>query len=194
MTEEDWSWWSDDFASFHARFAPLFHRSESRETAVAYVRGLLSPATRKNGWQLAEVMGMARPDRIQRLLYRTHWDADQARDLYQDFVVDSFGDDEGIGVLDETGFLKKGTESVGVQRQYTGTAGKVTNCQVGVFLCYFGRGSQVLLDRRLYMPKSWCRDAARCRKAKVPSETPFATKPELAVQMLRHALDRKSVV
>ena len=190
MTEQEWSQWSEDFASFHARFASLFCRSESRATSEAYLRGLLSPAERKNGWQLAETVGMTLPDRIQRLLYRTQWDADAARDRLQAFVVEAFGDEGGIGLLDETGFLKQGSHSVGVQRQYTGTAGKIANCQVGVFLCYVGNGSQAFLDRRLYLPESWCSDAERCGEAKVPSETVFRTKPQLAVEMLKHAWEQ----
>jgi SRSO17 transposase len=130
---------------------------------------------------------MAVPDRIERLLYRTLWDADSARDRLAAFVIERLGDEEGIGLLDETGFLKQGKHSVGVQRQYTGTAGKIANCQVGVFLGYVGQGGHALLDRRLYLPQSWCQDAERRRKAKVPSETPFRTKPQLAVEMLKHA-------
>ena len=187
MTAEELSWWSEDFESFHGRFASLFCRSESRETVEAYLRGLLSPAERKNGWQLAETVGMALPDRIERLLYRTLWDVDSARDRLAAFVAERFGEEEGIGLLDETGFLKQGKHSAGVQRQYTGTAGKIANCQVGVFLGYVGQGGHAFLDRRLYLPQSWCQDAERLRKAKVPPGTAFRTKPQLAVEMLQHA-------
>ena len=134
MTAQELSEWSEDFASFQERFASLFLRSESlflrsesREQMSSYLRGLLSSAERKNGWQLAEAVGDALPDRMQRFLYRTQWDVDAACDRLEAFLVEVFGDAEGIGILDETGFLKKGERSVGVQRQYTGTAGKVAN-------------------------------------------------------------------
>ena len=187
MTAQELSWWAEDFESFQSRFASLFCRSESRETVEAYLRGLLSSAERKNGWQLAETVGMALPDRIERLLYRTLWDADCARDRLATFVVECFGEEEGIGLLDETGFLKQGKHSAGVQRQYTGTAGKIANCQVGVFLGYVGQGGHAFLDRRLYLPRSWCEDVERLGKAKVPPDTVFRTKPQLAVEMLKHA-------
>ncbi len=116
--------WAEDFEAFHSRFAPLFGRSEGREQAAKYLHGLLSPVERKNGWQLAEAVGDPTPDATQRLLYSTKWDADAARDELQRFVIEVFGDPEGIGVVDETGYLKKGTKSAGVQRQYSGTAGK----------------------------------------------------------------------
>ncbi len=126
--------WDEAFAAFHARFAPFFYRREVRERSARYLRGLLGPVERKNGWQLAEAVGEADPQGIQRLLYAARWDADAVRDELIRLVAESFGDAEGIFVVDETGFLKKGTKSVGVQRQYTGTAGKTENCQVGVFL------------------------------------------------------------
>lgn len=133
MTIEEIDQWTDEFVAFHGRFAHLFARSESRAQAVKYLRGLLSRVERKNTWQMAEAVGDAIPDGMQRLLYRTPWDADSACDILQAFIVEEFGDPEGIGVVDETGFLKKGTESAGVKRQYSGTAGKTENCQVGTF-------------------------------------------------------------
>ena len=136
MTLEELDRWEASFRAFHARFAHLFDRSESREQALKYLRGLLSPAERKNGWQMAQAVGDARPDAMERLLYRAPWDADQARDILEQFVIETFGDPEATLVVDETGFLKKGAKSAGVQRQYTGTAGKVDNAQVGVFLSY----------------------------------------------------------
>jgi len=155
MTPEELEAWAEDFEAFHARFAHLFARSEPREQAAKYLRGLLSPIPRKNGWQVAEAVGDMTPDRTQRLLYRAQWDADAARDELIAFVVETLGDPEGIGVVDETGFLKKGTKSVGVKRQYTSTAGKVENCQVGVFLVYVTPRGQTFLDRRLYLPREW---------------------------------------
>jgi SRSO17 transposase len=179
--------WATDFEAFHARFAHLFARSEPRTKAVQYLRGLMSPVKRKNGWQLAEAVGDKRPDALQRLLYQAEWDADAARDELQRFAIETFGDEDAIGVVDETGFLKKGDQSVGVKRQYSGTAGKVENCQIGTFLSYAARGGHVFLDRRLYLPEEWCTDTERRTKAKVPEELEFQTKPEQAVAMLEHA-------
>ncbi|HLH67518.1 MAG TPA: IS701 family transposase [Candidatus Dormibacteraeota bacterium] len=186
-TLDDLERWGEAFSAFHARFADLFARRESREQMAKYLRGLLAPVERKNSWQVAEAVGDATPDRMQRLLYRVDWDVDAARDRLQAFVRETFGDPEGIGVLDETGFLKKGTASVGVQRQRWGTAGKVENCQIGVFLSYATPRGHVLLDRRLYLPEAWCEDPARRARAKVPEEVGFQTKPELAIAMLEHA-------
>lgn len=176
-----------DFEAFHARFADLFSRSEPREQAAKYVRGLLGGAERRNGWQLAEAMGDALPDRMQRLLNRADWSAVAARDRLLAFSTERFGDEEGIGLLDETGFLKKGDKSVGVQRQYTGTAGKVENCQVGVFLGYASRSGHVLLDRALYLPREWADDKERREAARVPKGVRFHTKPALGARMLRRA-------
>jgi SRSO17 transposase len=187
MSEHELAEWEADFEMFCARFASLFSRREGRATFAATLRGLLSLVGRKNAWQLAEKLGMKLPDAIQRLMYQTPWDADIARDHLRRFVVETIGHAEGIGILDETGFLKQGDRSAGVQRQTTGTAGKITNCQVGVFLVYAAHGSHAFLDRRLYMPKSWCEDPSRLAKAKVPSDVRLKTKPELAVEMLHQA-------
>src|SRR6266516_1389074 len=153
MTEEELEQWQEEFEAFHARFADLFERSESREQAHKYLRGLLTEAERKNSWQVAEAVGDRIPDRMQRLLYRVPWDADAARDRLQEFVIETFGDPEGIGVVDETGFLKKGKKSVGVARQYTGTAGKRENSQVATVLSYATQDAHVFLDRELYLPE-----------------------------------------
>lgn len=185
-----WDALAADFEAFHARFAALFARSEPREQAIKYVRSLMGPAARRNGWQLAEAIGDRTPDRVQRLLYSADWSADAARELLLDFTIEQFGDPQGIGVLDETGFLKKGTKSVGVQRQYSGTAGKIENCQIGVFLSYASARGHVILDRRLYLPESWCSDPARRQDAHVPEDVAFQTKPQLAMQMLRGAWQR----
>ena len=158
MTPDELDRWFADFEDFQARFAPFFARSEPRGAARRYVRGLLAPVQRKNCWQMAEAVGEKDPQRMQRLLYSAQWDEDGARDELQRFVVEQFGDEGGIGVVDETGFLKKGSKSVGVKRQYTGTAGKVENCQVGVFLTYSSPGGRTSLDRRLYLPQDWCED------------------------------------
>jgi SRSO17 transposase len=180
----------EDFAGFHARFAPLFARPEPRRKSEEYLRTLMGPVERRNGWQLAEAMGDATPDSAQRLLYHARWSAVGARNLLQDFIVEQFGNPESVGVLDDTGFIKKGDASVGVARQYTGTVGKVENCQVGVFLGYASARGHVLLDRALYMPEAWCNDAARRTRAHVSSRVKFHTKPALALRMLRRAWAR----
>ncbi len=187
MTIEELEQWQDEFEAFHARFADLFERSESRQQAKKYLRGLLAQAERKNSWQVAEVVGDRVPDRMQRLLYRVPWDAEAARDRLQQFVIERFGDDEGIGVVDETSFLKKGTHSVGVARQYLGAAGKLENGQVATVLSYAAKGMHVFLDRRLYLPEEWVWNKERRAQARVPQEVRFETKPEQAIAMLEHA-------
>lgn len=190
MTEEELEQWQEAFEAFHARFADLFERSESREQAKKYLRGLLGQAERKNSWQVAEAMGERIPDRMQRLLYRVPWDADAARDRLQQFVIETFADPEGIGVVDETSFVKKGTHSVGVARQYLGAVGKRENGQVATMLSYATTKGHVFLDRRLYLPEEWVWDRTRRRKAHVPEEVGFATKPEQAIAMLLHAWEQ----
>jgi SRSO17 transposase len=187
MTEEELNEWAEDFEAFHARFAAIFGRKEPRQQAKKYVRGLLASVERKNGWQLAEAVGDAIPDSTQRLLYLSQWVADEARDELEAYVSEVFGEEEGIGVVDETGFIKKGQHSVGVKRQYSGTAGKIENSQVGTFLSYVSSRGQVLLDRRLYLPEEWCNDPERRARAKVPTEVVFQTKPQQAGEMLAHA-------
>jgi SRSO17 transposase len=187
MTADELEAWGDDFVAFQERFAHLFSRREPREQCGKYLRGLMASMERKNGWQLAEIMGDETPDRTQRLLYQDQWDADEARDILQELVKETFGEEEGIGIVDETGFLKKGTHSVGVKRQYSGTAGKVENCQVGTFLSYATSQGHVFLDRRLYLPEEWSADATRRAQAKVPEEVCFQSKPEQAIEMLAHA-------
>ncbi len=190
MTEEELEQWQEEFEAFHARFADLFERSESREQAKKYVRGLLAPAERKNSWQVAEAVGERIPDRMQRLLYRVPWDADAARDRLQQFVIETFADPEGIGVVDETGFVKKGTHSVGVARQYLGVVGKRENGQVATVLSYATTKGHVFLDRRLYLPEEWAGDRTRRCKAHVPEEVNFQTKPQQAMAMLEHAWEQ----
>src|SRR5205807_2123512 len=167
------------FAEFHARFAPCFFRAEVRERSRRYLRALLAPVERKNGWQLAEAMGEADPNGAQRLLYAAVWpEAAVQRELAR-FVWEHFGDPRlGVFLLDETGFVKKGTESVGVQRQYSGTAGKRENCQIGVLLAYTSPLGTAFLDRRLYLPKVWAEDPARREKAGVPGSVAFQTQPQ----------------
>jgi SRSO17 transposase len=181
--------WATGLDALHARIAGRFARAEPRGRALAYLRGLLGNVGRKNGWQLAEHAGERTPDGMQRLLATADWDADLVRDDLRGYVVEHLGDVGAVLVVDETGFLKKGTTSVGVQRQYSGTAGKVDNCQLGVFLAYAGSKGRAMIDRELYLPQSWTDDPPRCRAARVPEQVGFRTKPELAQVMLERALD-----
>ncbi len=175
--------WREAFEDVCERIGPVFARSETRQRAQAYLRALLSPVERKNGWQLAEEAGEATPYAMQYLLDRARWDSEPLRDLLREYVCEPLGDATGELVIDETGFIKKGTKSVGVQRQYSGTAGRIENCQLGVFLSYASPKGHTLLDRELYLPKSWTQDPARCQQADVPPDVGFATKPELAARM-----------
>ena len=181
--------WTKLFDSLCERIGPSFARSETRERVKAYLRGLLSPIERKNGWQLAEEAGLPTPYAMQYLLNRAVWESDELRDQLQAYVREMLAGPDGMLVIDETGFLKKGKKSVGVQRQYSGTAGRIENCQIGVFLTYASQGDHTLVDRELYLPKSWTQDPERCRAAHVPEEVVFATKPELAARMLWRTLD-----
>ena len=181
--------WAEGIERVHECIAGRFRRPEPRRRALDYLRGLLSPVERKNGWQLAEQAGEATPDGVQRLLYNYRWDADLIRDDLRDYVVEHLGDADGVLVVDETGFLKKGGKSVGVQRQYSGTAGRIENCQVGVFLTYAGAKGRTLLDRDLHLPQVWAQDRERREEAGVPEDAVFRTKPQLAQLMLERAAD-----
>jgi SRSO17 transposase len=150
---------------------------------------LLAPLAGKNGWTLAEAAGERTPDGMQRLLHAAAWDADGVRDDVRGYAVEHLGDPDGVLVVDETGFLKKGTKSAGVQRQYSGTAGRIENCQLGVFCAYTSVKGRTLIDRELYLPKSWTEDRQRCREAHVPDDVAFATKATLAKNMLARTLD-----
>jgi SRSO17 transposase len=172
-----------------ARLRPHFRRVAAHRHAGAYVRGLLGPVERKNGWQLAEHVGHRHPRTIQRVLDRSAWDADAVRDDLLDQVIAELGDEDGVLVVDETGFLKKGTKSCGVARQYSGTAGRVENCQVGVFLGYASPKGRAGIDRALYLPREWADDAERREEAGVPEEITFQTKPQLALEMLERAFE-----
>jgi SRSO17 transposase len=176
-----------EFDALFARLAPGFYRPEVRQRARSYLASLLAPVQRRNAWQLAEHLGEFTPDGVQRLLNAARWDADQLRDDLRAYVVEHLGDPQAILVVDETGFLKKGNKSVGVQRQYSGTAGRVENCQIGVFLAYASPTGRTFIDRELYLPKDWCQDKERCQEAGVPEEVTFATKPQLAKRMLERA-------
>jgi SRSO17 transposase len=181
--------WAAGLGALHARIEGRFARAEPRRRALAYLRGLLANVGRKNGWQLAEHAGEATPDGMQRLLATANWDSELVRDDLRAYVVEHLGDPGAVLVVDETGFLKKGTTSVGVQRQYSGTAGKVDNCQIGVFLAYASAKGRAFIDRALYLPESWADDPERCRVARVPEAVGSRTKPQLAQLMLERALD-----
>src|ERR671938_771968 len=160
--------WAQGLEMLGAMIAPRFSRIEPQRRALAYLRGLLAPLERKNGWHLAEAAGDATPDGMQDFLARMRWDADGVRDDLRAYVVEHLGEAEAVLVLDETGFLKKGTKSCGVQRQYSGTAGRIENCQIGVFLGYASGHGQALIDRALYLPERWVADGERCAEAGVP--------------------------
>jgi SRSO17 transposase len=181
--------WTAELESLFARVAPRFGRVEVRRRMQDYVRGLLGPVGRKNSWQVAEYAGHGTPDGLQRLLNSSAWDPDLIRDDLRSYVADRLGDPGGVLILDDTGFIKKGRVSAGVSRQYTGTSGKVDNCQIGVFAAYASPRGRALVDRELYLPKSWTDDPARCEAAKVPAERGFATKNELGRAMLVRNLE-----
>jgi SRSO17 transposase len=179
--------WQAQLEALHGRIAARFKRLEVRERVRHFLAALLDDVERKNSWQLAEQMGEAHPAGVQRLLRTAKWEVDGVRDDLRGYVSDELGDPEGVGVVDETGFLKKGRKSVGVKRQYSGTAGRVENSQVGVFLAYSSANGRAFLDRRLYLPEEWATDPVRRAEAGVPTDVRFATKPELAEQMLADA-------
>ncbi|WP_054816433.1 IS701 family transposase [Nocardia arizonensis] len=187
--DDDLAAWVAGLDELFGRVAGRFTRAEPRLRARGYVRGLLAPLAGKNGWTLAEAAGERTPDGMQRLLHAAAWDADGVRDDVRAYAVEHLGDPDGVLVVDETGFLKKGVKSAGVQRQYSGTAGRIENCQLGVFCAYTGSRGRTLIDRELYLPKSWTEDRQRCREASVPEDVGFATKATLAKNMLARALD-----
>jgi SRSO17 transposase len=178
-----------ELEALHERISGRFVRSEPRTRVREYIAGLVAGLERKNGWTLAERAGEVSPDGMQRLLRRADWDVDGVRDDVRDYVVERLGDRGGVLIVDDTGFLKKGTRSAGVQRQYSGTAGRVENCQIGVFLAYASDAGHALIDRELYLPESWTSDRDRCRAAGIGDEVEFATKPVLAQHMIERALD-----
>jgi SRSO17 transposase len=181
--------WAAEFERLCERIGPRFARPEVRRRAAGFLRGLLGGVDRKNGWQLAEHARETTPDGMQRLLTTTRWDPEALRDDLRAYVVEHLGDPGGVLVVDETGFLKKGSKSAGVQRQYSGTAGRIENCQVGVFLAYASHRGRALVDRELYLPREWVADVDRRAEAHVPERVGFATKPQLAQAMLERAVD-----
>ena len=194
MAVSDWAGSSVDWCAkleeMKSLIAPVFKRKEQRVSAGAFIDGLFSNISRKTGWMMAEEAGMEKPYRIQSLLGRSSWSADELCARIRKYSIDSIGDSDGVLIVDETGFLKKGTESVGVARQYSGTAGRIENCQIGVFAAYASRFGHALIDRRLYLPKPWADNAEKRLKTHVPVDTTFATKPELAMDMISDFLDQ----
>ncbi len=172
-----------------ARLRPHFRRGTAHRHACTYLRGLLGGAERKNGWQLAEAAGYREPRAMQRVLDRSAWDAEAVRDALRAYVVETLGDPDGVLVVDETGFLKQGRKSAGVKRQYSGTAGRIENCQIGVFLGYVSAKGRAAIDCALYLPQEWADDAERRAAAGVPPAVTFQTKPQLALALLERALD-----
>ena len=179
--------WQADLTALQARIAPRFGRPEVRARAGKYLAALLEPLERRNGWQVAEALGERSPDGVQRLLRTARWDAEAVREDLRAYVVEHLGDAQAVLVIDETGFLKKGTKSVGVARQYSGTAGRIEHCQIGVFLAYASPRGRAFLDRALYLPKAWATDPPRREGAGIPPEVVFATKGDLAQTMLARA-------
>ena len=182
--------WRAGFDEAFGLIAGRFAQADSRRRARMYLLGLLSGAERKNSWTIAEQAGELTPDGMQRLLNFYRWDAGAVRDDLRSYVLEQLGDPAGVVVADETGFLKKGTKSAGVQRQYSGTAGRIENCQLGVFLTYTSPRGRALIDRELYLPKSWTEDRDRCAEAGIGEDVAFATKPKLAQRMLERLLTK----
>ena len=191
VRREDVRDWGQQLDAVAGRIGARFARSETRDRVRAYLVGLLGPVQRKNAWQLAEQIGEGSPYGVQHLLGRSDWDPDEVRDDLRAYVVETLGDPDAVLILDETGFLKKGTKSAGVARQYTGTAGRIENAQVGVFLAYASPHGTAFLDRALYLPEEWTDDPERCVAAGVPEGTGFATKIRLAKSMLARAFAAK---
>jgi SRSO17 transposase len=190
VTPADLGMWESELEGLFARLRPLFYRTESKKHAEQYVRGLLSPMARKNGWTIAEYVGELEPAALQRFLNLSPWDADALLGLNREYAMEHLASPAAILVADPTGFAKKGTKSVGVQRQYSGTLGRIDNCQIATFLAYVTPGrDRVLLDRRLYLPQeSWVADPTRCAEAGVPPEVAFRTRPQQVREMIESAL------
>jgi len=178
--------WERELRELVARMQPLFYRTESKRHAEQYLRGLLSPLARKNGWTIAEYVGEAEPKALQRLLNLSPWAADELLVVSREYAMENLADPDGILVADPTGFAKKGSKSVGVQRQYSGTLGRIDNCQIATFLAYVTpRRDRVLIDHRLYLPEtSWMADRDRCSAAGVPADATFKTRPQQVRDMI----------
>jgi SRSO17 transposase len=193
VADDPLEWWRAGFDEMFALVAGRFAQAGSRWRARWYLLGLLLDGERKNSGSLAEQAGDLTPEGMQRLLNFSSWDADAVRDALRGYVLDRLAEPSGVMVADETGFLKKGTKSAGVQRQYSGTAGRIENCQLGVFLTYVSGRGRALIDRELYLPQSWCADRVRCRQAGIGEDVEFATTPQLARRMLARAREAGAV-
>lgn len=180
--------WMRELEAVAARIGAFVARPASRDRLRRYMRVTVTGDARQNGWQLAEAAGEAPPHGMQRLVASAAWDVDGVRDDLRAYVTNALGTHDGVLIVDETGFLKKGTKSAGVQRQYSGTAGRIENCQIGVFLAYATARGHAFVDRALYVPESWIRDRSRCREAGIPDAVAFQTKPQLAQTMLARPL------
>ena len=180
--------WASSLRDVKALIRPLFTQERVAASAGLFLDGLLGDERRKTGWMRAEAAGDPGPWRQQAILGRGRWDADALRDIVGDYVLETLADPEAVLVIDETGFLKQGKASCGVRRQYTGSAGKVTNCQIGVFATYVSRHGHAFVDRALYLPKVWTDDPPRMAAARVPETVTFATKPDLALKMIHRAI------
>src|SRR6516164_1796294 len=183
--------WASSLRNVKARMRPLFTQERVAASAAAFLDGLLGDERRKTGWMRAEAAGDPGPWRQQAILGRGRWDADSLRDIVRGYALETFADDDAVLVIDETGFLKQGKASCGVGRQYTGSAGKITNCQIGVFACYVSRHGHAFIDRALYLPKAWTDDRRRLKAVHVPKNVEFATKPQIARRMITRAIAAK---
>jgi SRSO17 transposase len=181
--------WRNSLEELKSFVGPAFRRVEQRRTADAFLDGLLSGVERKTGWMLSEEAGFDKPYRVQSLLGRSSWSADALCERVRRYAIDTLSAPDGVLVVDETGFLKKGKHSVGVSRQYSGTAGRIENCQIGVFAAYASRWGHALIDRQLYLPKVWAQDPDRRAKAHILQDVEFATKPQMARAMVSRLLD-----
>src|SRR5215468_12677731 len=189
--EETLALWAASLREVKKRIRPLFGQERVARNAGLFLEGLLGDEQRKTGWMRAEAAGDPGPWRQQAILGRGDWDADALRDIVRDYVIEHLADDDAVLVIDETGFLKQGKASCGVARQYTGSAGKITNCQIGVFACYVSRHGHAFIDRALYLPKEWTDDRRRLKAAHVPKNVEFATKPQIARRMITRAIAAK---
>src|SRR6202161_2108912 len=186
--EETLALWAASLREVKQLIRSLFKQDRVAACAGLFLEGLLGDEQRKTGWMRAEAAGDPGPWRQQAILGRRDWDADALRDIVRDYVIEHLADDDAVLVIDETGFLKQGKASCGVARQYTGSAGKITNCQIGVFATYVSRHGHGFIDRALYLPKGWTDDPARLKATSVPSGVAFATKPQLAATMIERAI------
>src|SRR5216110_3018259 len=189
--EETLALWAASLREIKKRIRPLFGQERVAKNAGLFLEGLLGDEQRKTGWMRAEAAGDPGPWRQQAILGRRDWDADALRDIVRDYVIEHLADDDAVLVIDETGFLKQGKASCGVARQYTGSAGKITNCQIGVFAAYVSRHGHAFIDRALYLPKEWTDEPARLKAAHVPSDVSFAAKPKIARHMIARAVAAK---